>query len=147
MDNAGRPDWTAVYYHQADAHGVGFDRTTSGSNAISQYHTPYRDQLENRATCPESLLLWFHHVPWDFRTRSGRPLWDELVHRYDLGVATVDAMAVTWAAQEKYVDPERFSDVADYLRIGDVYGGTDALDRLQQMRFVVSWKNSLSVPS
>ncbi len=117
VDNAGRPDWTAVYYHQADARGIGFDRTASGSNAISQYHAPYRDQLENRATCPESLLLWFHHIPWDYRMQSGRALWDELCYAYNHGVEQVREMRRTWDTLERYLDAARFAHVRDLLRI------------------------------
>jgi len=65
----------------------------------------------------EDYLLWFHHLPWDYRTRSGRTLWDELVDRYARGVATVDTMAQTWSSLQAYVDPQRFADTADYLRV------------------------------
>ena len=73
-----RADWNPVYYHRADARGLGFDRTPKGSNAVSQYHPPVRARFANPATTPEKYLLWFHHVPWDYRMRSGRTLWDEL---------------------------------------------------------------------
>ena len=74
-----RADWSATYYHRADATGIGFDRTRTGSNAVEQYLSPLREQWADPATVPESLLLWFHRLPWDHRLRSGRTLWDELV--------------------------------------------------------------------
>ncbi len=81
-----RPDWNAVYYHRADATGLGFDRTAAGSGAVSQYKAPVNTRFADLATCPEALLLWFHHVPWDHRMRSGRTLWDELAWHYQHGV-------------------------------------------------------------
>jgi alpha-glucuronidase len=112
-----RPEWNPCYYARADQAGIGVDRTAGGSNALAQYAPSVAAQWADPKTTDEAYLLWFHHLPWDFRTRSGRPLWDELVHRYDRGVAKVDTMAQTWASLQGYVDPERFADTADYLRI------------------------------
>lgn len=111
----GRPDWTSIYYHQADKSGVGFDRTATGSDAISLYHSAYRDQLENLDTCPEAFLLWFHHVAWDYQTQSGRTLWDELCYRYNTGVASVRQMQAMWDSLETYVDSARFEHVKALL--------------------------------
>ena len=113
----GRPEWNPCYYHRADAAGIGFDRTFRGSNALEQYAPDVQVGWSDPERIDEDYLLWFHHVPWDFRTHSGRPLWDELVHRYDRGVAAVDAMAATWAAQGEHVDAQRHADVADFLEI------------------------------
>lgn len=113
----GRPDWTSVYYHRADAQGIGFDRTPSGSNAVEQYFEPLRRQLANKKTCPETLLLWFHHVPWSERLRSGRTLWQELCYRYQRGVDAVRSMQRTWAELSAHVDPARFEHVSGFLRI------------------------------
>ena len=111
-----RKDWTSVYYHNADEAGIGFDRTSTGSDAISQYHEPLRSQLSNIETCPEIFLLWFHHVPWDYQVKSGRTLWDELCCRYDGGLQQVRGFLQTWDKVEKYVDDERFAHVQDRLR-------------------------------
>ena len=81
-----RPDWNSTYYHRADKSGLGFDRTKTGSDAVSRYRPPVQGRFANRATCPEAFLLWFHHVPWDQRMRSGRTLWDELALHYQRGV-------------------------------------------------------------
>jgi alpha-glucuronidase len=108
-----RADWTAVYYHRADAGGVGFDRTDEGSNAVGQYAEAAGDELLD----DERYLLWFHHVPWDQRLRSGRTLWDELVVRYSRGVDEVRQMRQTWAAMKPYVDPDRHAEVSAYLGI------------------------------
>jgi alpha-glucuronidase len=112
-----RPEWNPCYYSKADAAGIGFDRTAGGSNALSQYAPAVAAQWADPRRIDEDYLLWFHHVPWTHATRSGRPLWDELVQRYDRGVATVDQMAETWASLRDFVDAERFAEVADYLRI------------------------------
>ncbi|MBO9519237.1 MAG: alpha-glucuronidase [Porphyrobacter sp.] len=112
-----RPEWNPMYYSRADKGGIGFDRTASGSNALSQYAPSVAAQWNDpRKTDPE-YLLWFHHLPWDFPMQSGKPLWNELIARYDHGVAEVDRMAGTWASLEPYVDDQRFADVADFLRI------------------------------
>src|SRR6266446_6909677 len=93
-----RDDWNPVYYHRADAEGIGFDRTATGSNTVNQYHWPVRGQFSNLSTCPDRFLLWFHHVPWDYRVRSGRTLWDEMTLHYQHGVAWVRATRKDWDA-------------------------------------------------
>lgn len=113
----GRPDWTSLYYHRADAEGIGFDRTPTGSNAVSHYFSPYREQLSTLDTCPETLLLWFHHVPWQHRMASGRTLWDELCFRYNTGVESVRQMQRTWDALADFVDDARFAHVTTLLAI------------------------------
>lgn len=105
----GRADWTALYYHRATETGIGFDRTATGSNALGQYAPEIAQRWGNRATCPEALLLWFHHVAWDEPMRSGRPLWDELCLRYQLGVDAVRAWQQLWETLRGSVDAERFA--------------------------------------
>jgi alpha-glucuronidase len=112
-----RADWSPTYYHRADTLGVGFDRTAKGSNAVAQYAPPVRARYGHLATVPDSVLLWFHRVPWTYRTRSGRPLWDELVFRYNAGVDTVRAMQKSWASVRPAVDSQRFTEVTQFLDI------------------------------
>ncbi|HWI89773.1 MAG TPA: alpha-glucuronidase [Flavisolibacter sp.] len=111
-----RADWTPPYYHQADSNGVGFDRTKTGSNAVSQYHEPLASQFENLQTCPEIYLLWFHHLPWTYKMKSGRILWDEICYHYDKGVKQVREFQKIWDKVEPYIDAERFADVQSKLR-------------------------------
>ncbi len=110
-----RQDWTSVYYHRADSNGIGFDRSSTGSNATSQYFSPLREQFDNIETCPEKYLLWFHHVPWDYKMKSGRTLWDELCIKYYSGTAYVDKMIEDWASLEGKIDPEIFAHVKGKL--------------------------------
>ena len=112
-----RDDWNPVYYHRADERGLGFDRTETGSNTLSQYHSPVHDRFNDLATCPEKFLLWFHHVPWDYRTRSGRVLWDELALHYQRGVDWTRATRKEWDALAGMIDPERHAAVAKKLAI------------------------------
>lgn len=112
---APREDWNNVYYHRADAQGVGFNRSSSGSNATSEYHSPLREQFDDIRTCPEKYLLWFHHVPWDHRMSSGKTLWEEMQQRYREGVAAVEAMQQTWQQLEGRVDAERHAHVSERL--------------------------------
>ena len=112
-----RADWTSVYYHRADRNGIGFDRSATGSNAVAQYAPPLADSFGDVKRVPEQFLLWFHHLPWDYRTRSGRPLWDELVHRYTRGVNEVKKMRTTWDGLRGHVDDERHAQVAAFLAI------------------------------
>jgi alpha-glucuronidase len=116
-DKGERADWNPVYFHRADEAGLGFDRTKTGSNAVSQYRRPVRDQFASVATCPEKLLLWFHHVPWDRRMRSGRTMWDELALRYQRGVDWMRATRREWDALAGVIDPERHAAVARKLVI------------------------------
>jgi len=114
--DARRADWSATYYHRADAHGIGFDRTRAGSDAVSQYRSPLREQWANPATVPENLLLWFHRVPWDRKMRSGRTLWDELIAHYTQGAALAHAFLGRWGALARSVDRERHEAVTAKLR-------------------------------
>jgi alpha-glucuronidase len=112
-----RADWTPVYFHRADAQGIGFDRSASGSNAVAQYAGPVAAQFGDVQRVPEDYLLWFHHVPWSYRTHSGRVLWDELAYRYTRGVDVVRDMRKTWDELAPVVDAERHSQVAAFLGI------------------------------
>ncbi|HEV7891999.1 MAG TPA: alpha-glucuronidase family glycosyl hydrolase [Pyrinomonadaceae bacterium] len=112
-----RADWNPVYYHKADAAGIGFDRTPSGSNAVAQYSPTVRALYGDPAATPEKYLLWFHHVPWDRRMRSGRTLWDELALRYQRGVDWVRAARKDWDALSNVIDPERHAAVKRKLEL------------------------------
>lgn len=112
-----RPDWLPSYYHRADKQGIGFDRSSKGSNAVAQYPETLAKQYDNIGTCPEEYLLWFHHVPWSHRMKSGRSLWDELCHHYDNGVRQVRDFQKIWDTAEKYIDAERFHEVQSKLKI------------------------------
>ncbi len=112
-----RADWTSVYYHRADSNGIGFDRTETGSNAVSQYHPPIREKFSSLESCPDEYLLWFHHLPWDYKMRSGRTLWEEICHRYYDGVEGVREMQKTWNSLKGKVDDERFEHVQSLLNV------------------------------
>ena len=112
-----RADWTATYYHQAAADGIGFDRTTKGSNSVSQYFPPVRDRFNDPATCPEEFLLWFHHLPWDHKLKSGKTLWVSLCEKYHQGARDAAALQATWNTLAGKVDPQRHKEVADRLVI------------------------------
>jgi alpha-glucuronidase len=127
-DNLPRPDWNPVYYHRADSNGIGFDRTASGTNALAQYEPEVRKQYQDLATCDEKYLLWFHHVSWDHKMRSGRLLWDELCHKYQEGVNNTRLFAQQWKELEKYLDPERYEHVKMMLVI--------------QVKEAIWWKNA-----
>ncbi|MGI4022121.1 MAG: alpha-glucuronidase family glycosyl hydrolase [Janthinobacterium lividum] len=113
----GRADQTSIYYNKADAAGIGFNRTSTGSKAVDQYFSPLQDQFENIKTTPEEYLLWFHHVAWDYKMKSGNTLWDELVARYSGGIASVRQMQQTWDKLEPKVDAERFREEKHALAI------------------------------
>lgn len=112
-----RADWLPKYYHKADAEGVGFDRTRAGSGNVDQYHEPLASLYNSIETCPEELLLWFHHVPWTHKMSSGRTLWDEICHRYDRGVKKVREYQAVWEQAKPYVDAERWEAVRAKLEI------------------------------
>ena len=112
-----RADWTPVYYHRADRYGIGFDRSLSGSNAVSQYAPPLAAQYGDRSAVPDDYLLWFHHLQWDYRTRSGRTLWEELVHRYTHGVAEVARLRKVWDGLAGRIDDERYAKTATFLAV------------------------------
>jgi alpha-glucuronidase len=113
----GRPDWCPRYYHQADSAGIGFDRTRGGSGNVDQYNEPLASTYNSVETCPENLLLWFHHLPWDYRTASGRTLWEEICLHYDDGIQAVDDFARIWKGLKPYVSPQLWEETAEKLAI------------------------------
>ena len=117
VSNLSRPEWNPVYYHKADSIGVGFDRTSSGSNALAQYKPGAAAQWSNLKTIDEKYLLWFHHVPWNHTMKNGNTLWDELCKQYNQGVDSVRWMRQMWDQQKTKVDADRFKQVAMLLDI------------------------------
>ena len=116
-DTEKRDDWNPVYYHKADAFGIGFDRTKIGSKTVSQYHAPVAQQFSDVQECPEKFLLWFHHVAWDHKMKSGRTLWDEIALHYQTGVDWVRATRATWSDLAGAIDPERHAAIGRKLAI------------------------------
>jgi len=115
VDNLERPDWNPVYYHRADHNGIGFNRTASGSNALEQYAPEIARQYADPRTTPEQLLLWFHHLPWDYVMPSGRTLWAELLARYDRGVANAKQLRSQWQALKPLIDARRYTETEQRL--------------------------------
>ena len=116
-DRLGRPDWTPAYYHKADSLGIGFDRTRTGSDNVDQYNEPLASTYNDIATCPENLILWFHHLPWDHKLASGRTVWDEICLHYDTGIRQVEGFRQTWAGLKPYVSPILWEEANKKLEI------------------------------
>jgi alpha-glucuronidase len=114
---APRADWTATYYHQASAEGIGFDRTMKGDQAVGQYFPPVRDMFDNLSTCPEEFLLWFHRCGWDYKLKSGETLWNGLCMKYQDGARQAAEMEATWQSLAGRIDPQRHKEVADRFAI------------------------------
>jgi alpha-glucuronidase len=112
-----RKDWLPPYFHKAAADGIGFDRSSKGSNAVAQYFSPLREKLNDVATCDERVLLWFHHVPWTFVMKSGRTLWAELAAHYQHGVEEARDFQKIWDRAQSYVDAERFEAVQKKMKV------------------------------
>ncbi len=127
-NDQGREDWRSTYYHRAASDGIGFDRTGRGSGAVNQYPSPLRELFNDPSTCPEIYLLWFHHLPWTYRMRSGKILWDELCERYVSGAAYADTMLGRWSSLQGKVDREVFRSVKGKL--------------LQQKRDAAAWRDT-----
>jgi len=128
QNNLPRADWNPVYYHRADAFGIGFDRTATGSNALSQYQPQVQAQWKDSNTCDEKYLLWFHHVSWSHKMKSGKTLWNELCSKYQQGIDTVRWMQQQWDGLKNLIDEERFKQVQMFLAI--------------QQKDAVWWKNA-----
>ena len=116
-DEGSREDWKPRYYHRADSAGLGFDRTRNGTDAVDQYHKPVADMFNDIKTCPEKYLLWFHHVPWDYKLSSGRSLKDELSFIYEKGVKEAEMLRDKWLEIKPEIDKKRFESVLDKLNI------------------------------
>ncbi len=117
VNNLPRPEWNPVYYHKADSIGIGFNRTETGSNALAQYYPEARKLWSDMMNCEEKNLLWFHHVPWSFRMKSGKTLWEELCYQYYTGAEKVKASQDTWKGLMPFVDKQRFEQVSMLLKI------------------------------
>ena len=109
-------EWCPVYYHRADSIGMGFDRTHTGSDATSQYREPFCSLYDDINTCPERYLLWFHHVPWTYRLKSGNTLWEELQLRYARGVKEVEDFIDIWHQAKPAIDEQRWKEVDDRMQ-------------------------------
>jgi alpha-glucuronidase len=123
-----RPDWNPVYYHKADAFGIGFDRTAKGTNALSQYAIEVQNEFNDINKCPDEYLLWFHHTAWDHKMHSGRILWDELCYKYNSGVDSVRSFIKEWNSLRKYIDEDRFKQVDQLMNI--------------QLKDAIWWRNA-----
>jgi alpha-glucuronidase len=117
VNNSTHPDWNSPYYHRADSIGIGFDRTRTGSDAVDQYFPPVADEFNSLETCPENQLLWFHHLPWTYKVKSGKTLWDELCYHYYRGVEGVEEIQRIWDSLKGKVDDEIFSSEQMLLKI------------------------------
>lgn len=117
VDNLGREDWNPVYYHRADAFGIGLDRTINGTKGVQQYAPIWQTKFSSPESTPTELLLWFHHLPWDYKMPSGKILWDELVHRYYEGAEAVIEMEKQWLSLENNIDKNQFKQVKMSLKI------------------------------
>lgn len=117
VDDLGRDDWTPYYYHQATKDSIGVDRSASGTNAVSQYAEPLKLRWSNPETTPDTLLLWFHRLPWDYTMQSGQTLWEELINHYDRGVAHVEWLKQSWRSLEPQIDQSRHNQVSQFLDI------------------------------
>ncbi|OYU30789.1 MAG: alpha-glucuronidase [Comamonadaceae bacterium PBBC2] len=117
VDDLQRPDWNPVYYHQADTGGIGFDRGPQGSNAVAQYAPGWQRVFSDPHSTPDEYLLWFHHLPWDYKMRSGNTLWVELVGHYDAGVAAASDLHLRWTHLKAAIDPQRYAETEARLRV------------------------------
>jgi alpha-glucuronidase len=123
-----RPDWNPVYYHKADSVGIGFDRTSKGTNALAQYTAEVSKEYADVNKCPDEYLLWFHHASWNHPMRSGRTLWNELCYKYYTGVDSVKSFIKQWNSLEKNIDGDRFKQVNQLLNI--------------QLKDAIWWRNA-----
>ena len=117
VDNLGRPDWNPVYYHKADTLGIGFDRTPAGSNATEQYAPFLEKEFNDPKTTPEEYLLWFHHLPWDYKLKNGNSLWNGIALKYQEGVNQVEKMIKTWENAKPYLSDSEYKEVHMLLEI------------------------------
>jgi len=112
-----RPDWLPTYYHKADSIGIGFNRSSTGSNAVAQYVEPLKSIYDNPQLCPKEYLLWFHHLPWSYELTNGRDLWTELCYKYSYGAKQAKYFKNTWNSLKNKIDIERFEEVQNKLNI------------------------------
>jgi alpha-glucuronidase len=118
VNNLSQANWNPFYYHKADSTGIGFDRTSTGSNTVSQYFSTVANQFASKSTVPDNFLLFFQRMKWtDTLASSGRTIWNELVYRYSAGVDAVQTMRNQWTTVQGYIDTKRFNDVTSFLQI------------------------------
>ena len=117
VSNLSRPEWNPTYYHKADKEGIGFDRTPAGSDATSQYAPEIAEIFNTPETCPEEYLLWFHHLPWDYKLKDGLILWDAIALKYQEGVDQVEEMIGSWEQAKRYISDDQYNEVRMLLEI------------------------------
>ncbi|MFV0555057.1 MAG: alpha-glucuronidase family glycosyl hydrolase [Mangrovibacterium sp.] len=106
-----RPDWLPTYYHKADSMGIGFNRSSTGSNATAQYNSPIREMYDSPETCPMRYLLWFHHLDWNHTLYNGNTLWQQLCYQYQEGVDKVREFNNVWGTCKNSVDEKLFVEI------------------------------------
>jgi len=148
VSNLGRADWNPVYYHRADAYGIGFDRTNTGSDALAQYALEAAQAWKDSNSCDDKYLLWFHHVSWQHKMQSGRTLWEELGVKYQSGVDAVRGMQNQWNSLASLIDGERFRQVRDLLAIqeGEAEWWRNACLLYFQIQSKLPWPKAAEVP-
>ena len=118
-------------YHFADRDGVGVDRTrASGTGYTDQYPPPWRDVYESLDSCPDELLLFFHHVPYAHVLRSGVPVIQHIYDTHFDGVARVEQMRRRWAEVADLVGEARHARVAALLD--------------EQVRSATEWRDQIN---
>ena len=109
-------EWCPVYYHKANKDSIGFDRSSTGTDAVGQYRHAVAQTYNDIATCPENLLLWFHRVPWTYRMKDGSTLWESLQYHYNQGVISVEGYHNLWHTKMRhFMDEQRWREVDERL--------------------------------
>ncbi|MGC4889673.1 alpha-glucuronidase [Micromonospora sp. DT227] len=118
-------------YHFADRDGVGVDRTrATGTGFTGQYPEPWSEVYESRERCPDELLLFFHHVPYDHVLHSGRTVIQHIYDTHFAGVEQVEAMRERWRRLAGLIEPAVYERVAERLD--------------EQVRSAIQWRDQIN---
>ena len=104
-----REDWLPRYYHKADATGLGFNRTATGSNNIAQY-PEHLQSYYSSLSASNPYLLWFNHIAWKQKLDNGKTMWETLCRKYDEGVRMAESFVETWKSAQPYIRKEIYED-------------------------------------
>jgi alpha-glucuronidase len=105
-------------YHFADRDGIGVDRTVAtGTGYTAQYEPVLAKLYEDIASCPDELLLFFHHVPYRHRLKSGKTVIQHIYDSHFDGAAAAQRLLQTWQSLAGQVDQARFENVRGRLEL------------------------------
>jgi alpha-glucuronidase len=98
-------------YHRADADAIGIDRTPGGTGYTGQYAPANAALFADSAACPENMILFFHHLRYDYKMKNNKTLLQNIYDTHFEGCDEVKAMMETWTSLKGKIDGDCYAGV------------------------------------